>query len=371
MSTRTDYLPDDWETLKNALTRTPVLVMAVSPQGPVGLLRESAAIYTALSQALQHGTGYPLIADLRLELQAAKPALPQADDAADVISPAATAEVARTGQKPQRSLEVIRRETVDRCRRAALILAKTAGEDEADYFKRALLWVCWQTAQAAREGGGMFGIGGVRVTDAEREALRQIAFALGVAASEAVVERLPDAPAQPAPAALGGLLTAEEWALVRQAPLWTGFAVAAGHPSGPIGLAREINAIQYALQNQQNQASGSSLLAALRDDLNAQLGEAFRTVVAGLPTGPDGAPKLLQDPPGMLEHCLEKLSETAEMVDARLPLSEAIAFKRELIDLAHRVAEAAREDTVLGIGGQRVSEREQDVLRRIDASLRV
>ena len=49
---------------------------------------------------------------------------------------------------------------------------------ETDEFKRWLLTVGQRVAEAANEGG-LFGFGGERISDAEKNVLRQIAFALG------------------------------------------------------------------------------------------------------------------------------------------------------------------------------------------------
>jgi len=38
-------MSDDWRLLKDTLTHIPTLVISVSPQGPVGLLREGAALF--------------------------------------------------------------------------------------------------------------------------------------------------------------------------------------------------------------------------------------------------------------------------------------------------------------------------------------
>ena len=50
--------------------------------------------------------------------------------------------------------------------------------EEADEFKTWLLTIGRRVAEAANEGG-LFGFGGERVSDAEKNVLRQIAFALG------------------------------------------------------------------------------------------------------------------------------------------------------------------------------------------------
>jgi hypothetical protein len=62
------------------------------------------------------------------------------------------------------------------------LVNRKVGSEEADEFKRWLVSVAERVAEASNEGG-IFGFGGERVSDAEKNALRQIAFALGQPAS--------------------------------------------------------------------------------------------------------------------------------------------------------------------------------------------
>ena len=78
----------------------------------------------------------------------------------------------------------------EQCKEAALnqiravneILSRKVKPEEAEEFKKWLLTVGHRVAEAANEGG-VFGFGGERVSDAEKNVLRQIAFALGQPAS--------------------------------------------------------------------------------------------------------------------------------------------------------------------------------------------
>ena len=55
--------------------------------------------------------------------------------------------------------------------------AKAPGDAAA--FKDWLRQISQSTAEAASEGGGLFGIGGVQVSDAEKATLTEISTALG------------------------------------------------------------------------------------------------------------------------------------------------------------------------------------------------
>ncbi len=351
---------DDFSILFDTLTRTPLLVVGVSPQGPAGLLREGAALHRALSQMLERGAAYPLIARLRQALQTRPPAGAPSHPA--------------TPEAPEKSLDDLRRETLERCRLAGAALARLAGAEESAYFRRGLLWVCRQTAQAAAEGGGWFGLGAVQVTAEEREALRQIAFALGLPASQALVDRLPDAPPVPAPPELAGALSAQEWQLARQAPLWAGLAITLAHPSGPLGLAQEMEALPRALSAASLRYPHNRLVAAVVTEVAGQYQSILHALADDLQAASAGPSDQAAGPArqaALVEHALQRLAQAAQALEARLERSEVSEFKTLLLDLAGQVAQAARDGGVLGVGSRPVSSREQETLRRMAESLKV
>ncbi len=357
-------MSDDWQLLLDTLTNTPGLVISVSPQGPVGLLREGAAMFYGLNEMLRHGSGYPLIDRLRQDLQAASarpaPAGPARSDN--------EAEPDGVERAPGKDLDTLRRETLERCRRANQALLSQATPEEAAYYRRGLLWVCLQTARAAREGGGLFGIGAVQVTDEEKEALRQIAYAFGLPAGESLVEQLPEAPPRGVPAGMSERFSVDEWNLVCQAPLWIGFAVITAHPSGPLGAMREIEALAQVLQAARLQHPDNQALAAIWEDLSTHFRERVQQLDAQLPVQPGGG-KVDHD--GVMERASQRIRQAAEVLEARLEREEAVEFKQVLLDLAQRVAEAGREGGFLGLGGQTISAREQEAIRRIAEALRM
>jgi len=72
----------------------------------------------------------------------------------------------------------IKTKAIDSLREAAALLTAKAPGDAAA-FKAWLLQISQKTAEAASEGGGLFG-GGVRVSDAEKATLGEISGVLGV-----------------------------------------------------------------------------------------------------------------------------------------------------------------------------------------------
>ena len=67
---------------------------------------------------------------------------------------------------------------IDSLRQVSTVLATKAPTDAAA-FKDWLRQISQRTAEAASEGGGLFG-GGVRVSDAEKATLGEISNALGI-----------------------------------------------------------------------------------------------------------------------------------------------------------------------------------------------
>ena len=85
---------------------------------------------------------------------------------------------ATPAERPQ-DLAQVKAQALGACRDVTALLARKA-PDEAEGFKRWLLGTAQRTAEAAKEGG-VFGIGGVSVSD-KKAALGEVAGALGLKA---------------------------------------------------------------------------------------------------------------------------------------------------------------------------------------------
>ncbi len=162
MASKSDFTPEEWEAIVAAAPMVGLAVTCASPNGPWGVLKEMLSMGMAMAEMLEKGSGNSLIAELGADLKArrTKPRSPQ-------------------GLKDP-----------DECKQAALnhlravndLLNRKVKAEEADEFKKWLLAIGRRVAEAATEGG-IFGFGGERVSDAEKNVLRQIAFALGQPAS--------------------------------------------------------------------------------------------------------------------------------------------------------------------------------------------
>jgi hypothetical protein len=162
MASKSDFTADEWKTIVAAAPMVGLAVTCASPNGPWGVMKEMLSMGMAMAEMLQKGSSNSLIAELTADLKArhTKPEPPQA------------------------------MKDPEQCKEAALnhikvlndLIDRKVKPEEADEFKKWLLAVGRRVAEASNEGG-IFGFGGERVSDAEKNALRQIAFALGQPAS--------------------------------------------------------------------------------------------------------------------------------------------------------------------------------------------
>ena len=162
MARKTDFTTEEWKMIVAAAPMVGLAVTCASPNGPWGVLKEMLSMGMAMAEMLQKGSSNPLIAELAADLKErqTKPEPPQGI------------------KDPEQAKEL----ALNHIRAVNDIVSRKAKADEADEFKNWLLAVGERVAEASNEGG-IFGIGGERVSEAEKNVLRQIAFALGLPAS--------------------------------------------------------------------------------------------------------------------------------------------------------------------------------------------
>jgi hypothetical protein len=159
MTTKADYTAEEWELLTRGPFMAAMAVVAASPSGPIGVIKELSAVGKALQEASQSGETNALINALVSNVKAG-------------YRPSGTVE---PGQRP----EEIKDLALKTCQEVAALLAHKAPAPEAEGFKRWLLTVAQQAAEAAKEGG-FLGIGGVRISAAEQAVLAELAGRLGI-----------------------------------------------------------------------------------------------------------------------------------------------------------------------------------------------
>ena len=154
MTTKADFNGKEWQEVAEAPALAG-LIVASAQRG--GTIRESLAMGKAYAEAKkQHGEGSELLSDI-------------------------VAGVPQMESGRFTSAEDLRTQGLERLRSATALVESKANPDEAEAYKRFAITVAQRAAEADKSGG-VLGIGGERVSDAERTTLAEIAEALGTEA---------------------------------------------------------------------------------------------------------------------------------------------------------------------------------------------
>lgn len=150
--------------------------------------------------------------------------------------------------------------------------------------------------------------------------------------------------------------TAEEWQTIVAAAPMVGLAVTCASPNGPWGVMKEMLSMGMAMAEMLQKGGSNRLIAALADDLKA------RQTKLEPPPG-------MKDPEQCKESALKHVRAVNDLINRKVKTEEGDEFKRWLLAVGHRVAEASNEGGIFGFGGERVSDAEKNVLRQIAFAL--
>ena len=150
--------------------------------------------------------------------------------------------------------------------------------------------------------------------------------------------------------------TAEEWQTIVAAAPMVGLAVTCASPNGPWGVMKEMLSMGMAMAEMLQKGGSNRLIAALADDLKA------RQTKLEPPQG-------MKDPEQCKESALKHVRAVNDLINRKVKTEEGDEFKRWLLAVGHRVAEASNEGGIFGFGGERVSDAEKNVLRQIAFAL--
>ena len=150
--------------------------------------------------------------------------------------------------------------------------------------------------------------------------------------------------------------TPEEWKAISTAPMLAGLAVTVSDLSGPIGTMKEALAVAKGVA-QTAESTSSEIIKALAEGMRAQ---GSRPEMPDLPRNQEEARTAL----------INACKQAAAVVAQKSP-TEAEEYKRWLVSMAQKTAEAAKEGGILGIGGTRVSEWEAAAIKELATTLGV
>ncbi len=164
MLTKADFNAEEWNVIRRAPFMAGLVVVAASPSGPIGVVKEMLAVSKTLADVKLHGAPSDLVNSLVADLGTA--------EARQQSTPAEL-----QGKTPDQ----LRTAALEACRQAAAVVEKKGKPDEAQAFKQWLVSVSQKVAEAAKEGG-FLGFGGTRMSEQETSALKDLTSVLGVKA---------------------------------------------------------------------------------------------------------------------------------------------------------------------------------------------
>ncbi len=150
--------------------------------------------------------------------------------------------------------------------------------------------------------------------------------------------------------------TPEEWKTISAAPVLAGLLVSVSDMSGPIGVVKEALAMVKAV-TESAASTSNELIKTLAEEIKARGGK------------PD-MPELPAEREGVRASLIDTCKRAAAIV-AQKSAAEADEYKRWLVTLARKTAEASKEGGFLGIGGTVVSEEESSAVKELASALGV
>jgi hypothetical protein len=145
--------------------------------------------------------------------------------------------------------------------------------------------------------------------------------------------------------------TEDEWERLGRAPLVAGMAISLADPGGPIEAIKESSAALKTLVEAAQDSASGEFVQAVAQDVAAKAQRRENPMAGFKPRGRSAREEILDELRAVNALLLEKA--TAE---------EVAEFREWLKTAAQRAALAAKEGGFMGIGAERVSEREQQML---------
>jgi hypothetical protein len=162
MAKKADFTPEEWQRILSLPQVASLYLALASPSGPLGVVQEMMASTKGIVEALKSSSGNELIDAV----------------AADIRERAEKRERLESPLKMSKDPKEMKAECLQTCRDVAALLSQKAPA-EAQAYKQWVYQAAQNSANAAREGG-VFGIGGERVTEAETAALKELAIVLDI-----------------------------------------------------------------------------------------------------------------------------------------------------------------------------------------------
>ena len=161
----------------------------------------------------------------------------------------------------------------------------------------------------------------------------------------------------------------DQWFLLGSMPGMVGAAMSNAAPSGVIGTIKEMSAAMRASIQGKKDFPDSDLInelmqkAANWEEAKEQMSDYRERAKARVESADIKSRDALQ----MI--ALQDCKAAVELVDAHCSDADAQAYRQWTLNVARAVAEAAKEGSILGFGGERVSEPERKLLAELEQVL--
>jgi hypothetical protein len=166
MATKTTFTPEEWKLLLESPMMTSMAITAAEPSGLWGMLKESFASASELAKAASDPGANPLVKAVASDFTTSEGRSTARDDLKAKLAGSKAAD--------------IKTKSIDSLRQVSALL-DTKAPGDAVAFKGWLRQISEHVAEAAEEGGFM-GFGGVKVSEAEKATVSEIAKALNLPA---------------------------------------------------------------------------------------------------------------------------------------------------------------------------------------------
>ena len=151
--------------------------------------------------------------------------------------------------------------------------------------------------------------------------------------------------------------TPDEWKSLLAAPMLAAYAVAGAAPSGQEEFVREMAAVGEGVAEGERRAAEGSLLGAVLADIVANAEDERRGETEKVPVGE------------VKGRALDACRAAAAALGAKADAAEAYEYKRWVLVVAEKVAAAAKEGGLFGLGGEQVSGGEIATINEIGEAL--
>lgn len=155
-----------------------------------------------------------------------------------------------------------------------------------------------------------------------------------------------------------------EWEKLKRGPIMAGMYVMSASPSGGSGMDKEARAIQQALAEVFKQVTPDTLMSSITAELVARASQTQDVASQIIDTVKADAK---DDPQNV--NFLDQVRDAVALITSKGVTEEVAAYKAMVKLFARKVAEAAKEGSFLGMGGELVSPKEQAALDQLDEAL--